>query len=91
MSADPLADIKAVIRGLSKPQRAVFDRVCAGDDSCISKQMGERLTARGLVRLIKEDRGIVTVYRYAFATIPVHMAWAEVCSEEHERSRGRKP
>lgn len=74
------------IRALSPKQRAVFDQLCVGNDSGHHQRTVESLMRRRLVYEYEEKTvsGSIhcVVYRYTVPTA-VHMAWAEVCSEEN--------
>lgn len=80
---------KAAIRKLPKGARAAFDRICVGDDACLSNASAKRLTEQGLVERYEERAGMFVTYRHRVASITVHHAWADTCDEEHTKRRRR--
>lgn len=82
--ADALFDVKRTIRSLSTKQRSVFDQLCAGNDAYHHPRTLKVLVDKGLAtELLQPDSRIsfLMIKRYS-VPIVVHMAWAELCSEE---------
>lgn len=79
--------LKAIIRELPKVQRAMLDRLSCGDDIGVPARVAKALVARGLIvphqRSSRDRFGVMTWTVYE-VPIVVHMAWAEVGSEEFD-------
>lgn len=84
----PQKDWKKIIQKLPKAQRALFDRICCGDDTRVKLPTANALLKKGLIRVIPQKCAIgkgmyLTVTRYDF-TLPAHIAWCDLMSEKCE-------
>lgn len=72
-----------IIRKLTKAQKEALSRICIGDDSCLPPKTATSLDALGLIdyRLIWNGRRDAGIWRADVASIAVHMAWCQWCSE----------
>lgn len=79
-----MTDYKALIKGLSKTQRAVFDQICIGNDRGHSRNTLQSLARKGLaVMYLQKISSECSILRYEFANFAVHIAWCELCAEEN--------
>lgn len=78
-------DLMAMIRKLSSPQQDALSRICCGDDSCLNPDTAKALAKRGLILygLVSERAGF-SLYRAEVASVRVHYAWCQWCSEQVE-------
>lgn len=78
-------ELKKTIRRLSKSQREALAFICVNQDMSAHPRSAVALVNQGLVVHRKETlpgRFAVIINRYEVASVRVHMAWCEVCSEE---------
>jgi hypothetical protein len=81
-----MTDYKALIKSLSKKQRAVLDQICIGNDKSHSRITLQSLIRKGLiVEYTQKLNFMCGISRYEFASLAVHIAWCEVCAEENPK------
>lgn len=85
------AKLKKTIKNLTKKQREVLDAIACGDDSGHNQATIRALSNKGLITNYWDEnmaphRGprFLGEYRYELPTW-VHLAWAEVCSDEIDK------
>lgn len=75
----------AIIRCLPRKQRDELGRICIGDDSCLNAQTARALARKGLINYrlekVPDDRFGLSLWRADVASIAVHRAWCQWCSE----------
>ena len=74
---------KTKIRKLSKKARQVLDQVCINDDAGHDSRTLTNLVSKGLLRCYNQPFLGGVIFRYEVASVSVHIAWCEVCSEEN--------
>lgn len=78
-----MEELKSIIKGLTPKQRSAFDAICINQDGGHHPKTLESLEKKRLIQRYEEQQGICTIFRYDVANMGVHMAWCEVCYEEH--------
>lgn len=79
-----MSEIESIIRGLTKPQRAVLDRLAMGQSQGTNTRVLKALESKGLiVGYERSARDRFTWTDYAIPVI-VHIAWAAACSAEFD-------